>query len=159
MIRKTLLVLAVALVGPLAFVACSNDGKDELLLSGGAKGFTMDPKYADFCATYDRLNIAMSEMSKAGSTKDSFAVVLKESAALVDVAPDDIADAVLTNDAILNAMNNAFAQRDYDQATITTDEDLRQEVQALYAQKGLPEMTTKYSKYLVKNCGVSTDGN
>lgn len=158
MIRKKLLVLAAALVAPVALVACGNDG-DKLLLSGGAKNFTMDPKYAEFCGAYDQLNIALNDMSKAGSTKESFEVVLKKSAALVEVAPDDIADAVLTNDAILNAMNAAFAQRDYDQATITTDEGLRQEVQTLYSQKGLPEMTTKYSEYLVKNCGVSTEGN
>jgi hypothetical protein len=98
-------------------------------------------------------------MSEAGSTKESFEVVLKKSAALVDVAPQDIVDSVMTNDAILNAMDAAFAQRDYDQATITTDEGLRQEVQTLYAQEGLPELTTKYSKYLVKNCGVSTEGD
>lgn len=158
MIRKKLLVLAAALVAPVALVACGNDS-DKLLLSGGAKNFTMDPKYAEFCGAYDQLNIALNDMSKAGSTKESFEVVLKKSAALVEVAPDDIADAVLTNDAILNAMNAAFAQRDYDQATITTDEGLRQEVQTLYSQKGLPEMTTKYSEYLVKNCGVSTEGN
>jgi hypothetical protein len=56
-------------------------------------------------------------------------------------------------------MNAAFAEREYDQATIATDEFLRQEVQALYAQKGLPEMTSTFSDYLVDNCGVSTEGN
>jgi len=159
MIRKNVLLLAAAILAPIALVSCGNDGGDELLLSGGAKDFTMDPKYAEFCAAYDQLNIALNEMSEAGSTKESFAVVLEKSATLLDVAPDEIVDAVATNDAILNAMNAAFAQRDYDQATITTDEGLRQEVQTLYAQEGLPEMTTKYSKYLVKNCGVSTEGN
>lgn len=157
MIRKKFLFAALAIAAPVCLVSCTNDGED-LLLSGGAKNFTMDPKYTEFCAAYDNLNIALNDMSKAGSDQASFEVVLKKSAALVEVAPDDIADAVLTNDAILNAMNAAFAQRKYDQATITTDEGLRQEVQALYAQKGLPEMTTKYSKYLVKNCGVSTEG-
>lgn len=158
MIRKNLVLLVACVAAPIALVSCGNSGGDELLLSGEAKNFTMDPKFAEFCAAYDELNIALNDMSKAGSDQASFEVVLKKSAALVDVAPDDITDAVLTNDAILNAMNAAFAQRKYDQATITTDEGLRQEVQALYAQEGLPEMTTKYSKYLVKNCGVSTEG-
>lgn len=141
----------------LSLAACGKSD-DKLLLSGGAKDFTMDPKYAEFCGAYDALNIALNDMSKAGSTKESFAVVLQKSKSLVELAPADILDSVRTNDAILNAMNKAFADRDYNQETISTDEGLRQEVQALYAQKGLPELTTEYSKYLVKNCGVSTEG-
>ncbi len=153
------ILLGVAALAISSVLASCGGSDEELRLSGGAKGFTMDPKFAEFCTAYDALNIALNEMSEAGSTKESFEVVLKKSAALVDVAPQDIVDSVMTNDAILNAMDAAFAQRDYDQATITTDEGLRQEVQTLYAQEGLPELTTKYSKYLVKNCGVSTEGD
>lgn len=139
------------------FGACGKGG-EKLSLSGGAKNFTMDPKYVEFCGAYDALTVALNDLSEVGSTEESLKVVLQKSKALVDVAPDDILDAVQTNDAILNAMNSAFAERGYDQATISTDESLRQEVQTLYAQDGLPEMTSKYAQYLVTNCGVSTDG-
>jgi hypothetical protein len=155
-VRGISIIAALAML--FAVSSCGNDD-DQLLLSGGAKDFVMDPAFAEFCGAYDELNTAINAMPAAGSDKESFAVVLEKSSALVDVAPEEILDSVMTNDAILNAMNAAFADRNYDQATISTDEGLRQEVQTLYAQEGLPELTTKYSEYLVKNCGVSTEGN
>lgn len=139
--------------------ACSSDEKEELRLSGGVENFTIQPAYQEFCSAYDSLNIALNEMSVQGTTKDSFGVVLEKSKGLVDASPDDIVDAVLSNDAVLNAMNNAFSDRDYDQAKISEDEGLRQEVQALYSQDGLAELTSRFADYLVKNCGVSTEGN
>lgn len=156
---KALLITAlVALAAPLVLASCANDD-EKLALSGGAKDFVMDPKYTEFCAAYDQLNIALNDMNDVGTNKESFGVVLEKSAALVEIAPDDIVDAVLTNDAILNAMNKAFADRNYDEEAISQDDTLRQEIQVLYAQEGLPEMTSKYADYLVDNCGVSTEGN
>ena len=119
----------------------------------------MDQKFTEFCAAYDELNLAMNAMSDRGTTKETFAVVLEKSKALVEASPDDIADAVLSNDAILNAMNQAFAERGYDEEKISADEGLRQEVQRLYAQEGLPELTSKYADYLVTNCGVSVEAD
>lgn len=138
--------------------ACSNDSED-LRLSGGVENFVMDPKFTEFCAAYDELNVAINDMSDLGTTKATFSVVIQKSKALVEASPDDIADAVLSNDAILNAMNQAFAERDYDDEKISADEGLRQQVQQLYAQDGLPELTSKYADYLVKNCGVSVEGD
>lgn len=142
----------------LGLAACAKDQK-ELRLSGGVDNFTMDPKYASFCDAYDELNIALNDMTERGTNEETFAVVLERSKTLVDLAPDDIADAVLSNDAILNAMNQAFSERDYDEEKISADEGLRQEVQQLYAQDGLPELTSKYADYLVDNCGVSVAEN
>ena len=138
--------------------ACSDDEKT-LRLSGGVEDFIIQPEFQEFCDAYDSLNIALNEMSKQGSTKESFESVLERSGALVAAAPDEIAAAVLSNDAILNAMNKAFADRNYDAEKIAADEGLRQEVRVLYSQDGLAELTTEFSKYLVKNCGVSTEGN
>lgn len=148
--------LALAIAAALGFSACSKDSED-LRLSGGAENFVMDPKFAEFCAAYDELNLAMNDMSEIGTTKATFGVVLQKSKALVEASPDDIADAVLSNDAILNAMNQAFAERGYDEKKISADEGLRQEVQRLYSQDGLPELTSKYADYLVTNCGVSVE--
>ena len=150
--------VALAILVVVGLGACSNDDKD-LRLSGSVDNFTMDPKFAEFCAAYDDLNIALNDMNERGTNKETFTIVLGKSKALVDLAPDDIADAVLSNDAILNAMNQAFSERDYDEEKISADEGLRQEVQQLYAQEGLPELTSKYAEYLVKNCGVSVEGN
>lgn len=154
--RRYVLVLSVVAI--FGFAACSNDDK-ELRLSGGVENFTIDPKFTKFCAAYDDLNIALNDMTERGTNKETFAVVLAKSKALVDLAPDDIVESIITNDAILNAMNQAFADRDYDEEKISTDEGLRQEVRQLYAQDGLPELTSQYADYLVKNCGVSVDGN
>ena len=139
--------------------ACSSGGDEELRLSGGIENFTIQPEYDEFCSAYDSLNVALNEMAATGSTKENFAIVLDKSKVLVEASPDDIADAVLSNDAVLNAMNQAFADRDYDESKIREDEGLRQEVQALYSRDGLAELTTRFADYLVKNCGVSTEGN
>ena len=137
--------------------ACSSNDDEELRLSGGVDNFAIQPEYQEFCTTYDSLTIALNEMSDNGTTKENFAVVLEKSKALVAASPDDIADAVLSNDAILNAMNKAFADRNFDASKISEDEGLRQEVQALYAREGVAELTTSFANYLVKNCGVSTE--
>lgn len=147
--------LLVSLV--VALGACTADKDEELRLSGGVENFTIQPEYEKFCAAYDSLNIALNEMSKTGSTKENFAVVIEKSKALVEASPEDIASAVLSNDAILNAMNKAFEDRGYDEEKISEDEGLRQEVQALYSRDGLAELTTQFADYLVKNCGVSTE--
>jgi len=145
------------LIVPLAVLSgCSKDEK-ELRLSGGVSNFTIDPEFKGFCAAYDELNIALNDLTEIGTSKETFGVVLEKSRTLVDIAPDDISDAVLSNDAILNAMNQAFSDRGYDREKIDADESLRLEVQQLYSQKGLPELTTKYADYLVKNCGVSVE--
>jgi hypothetical protein len=127
-------------------------------MSGSAKNFTMDPKYTEFCTAYDNLNLALDDMSKTGSTKAAFAAVLTKSKELVNVSPSEIEAAVTSNDAILNALNNAFAQHDYDEEKINSDETLKKQIQALYQQEGLPELATQYADYLVKNCGISTAG-
>ena len=145
------------LVGVAALASCGSGG-DKLALSGSAKNFTMDPKFADFCATYDKLNIALDDMAKNGSTKEAFAAVLQRSKALVDASPTEIQSAVESNDAILNAMDNAFAKHNYDQKKISADETMKKQVQALYEQPGLAELAAKYADYLVKNCGISTEG-
>ena len=155
---RRLIPLALLIASAVGLSACSNDS-DELRLSGGVKDFVMDQKFTEFCAAYDELNLAMNDMSDRGTTKETFAVVLEKSKALVEASPDDIADAVLSNDAILNAMNQAFAERGYDEEKISADEGLRQEVQRLYAQEGLPELTSKYADYLVTNCGVSVEAD
>lgn len=151
--------LALVVASAIGFSACSNDSNDsdDLRLSGGVEDFVIDQKYTEFCAAYDELNVAINDMSDLGSTKATFGIVLEKSKALVEASPDDIADAVLSNDAILNAMNQAFAERGYDEEKISADEGLRQEVQRLYAQDGLPELTSKYADYLVTNCGVSVE--
>lgn len=154
--RSVLVALSAVALGATALVGCGSSDKQELRLSGGAKNFTMDPKFETFCAAYDSLTLSLNDMAASGASKEAFDKILKDSKALVDASPDDIVDSVVTNDAILNAMNKAFADRKYDQEKIDTDETLRQEVQALYAQDGLAELTTKYADYLVKNCGVST---
>jgi len=148
---------ALVLVGISALASCGSSG-DKLALSGSAKNFKMDPKYVEFCATYDKLNIALDDMAKTGSTKEAFATALARSKALVAVSPTEIQPAVESNDAILNAMDNAFAQHNYDQKKINADETLKKQVQALYQQPGLAELAAKYADYLVKNCGISTDG-
>jgi hypothetical protein len=148
--------LALSIIPVALLSACASDEK-ELRLSGGADNFTIDPKFKDFCAAYDDLNLALNDMTEIGTTKETFKIVLEKSSALVDASPDDIADAVLSNDAILNAMNQAFSDRGYDREKIDADESLRQEVQQLYAQEGLPELASKYADYLVKNCGVSVE--
>lgn len=150
--------LPLSIAAIIGLAACSNDEK-ELRLSGGVDNFVIDPKYTAFCSAYDDLNIALNEMTESGTNKETFAAVLAKSKVLVDLSPDDVADAVLSNDAILNAMNQAFAERDYDEEKIVADDGLRLEVQQLYAQDGLPEMTSKYANYLVENCGVSVNDN
>lgn len=154
---KQRFVFLVLLIVPVAILSgCASDEK-ELRLSGGIDSFTIDPKFKDFCAAYDDLNLALNEMNEIGTSKETFGIVLEKSSALVDLSPDDIADAVLSNDAILNAMNQAFSDRGYDREKIDADEGLRREVQQLYAQEGVPELASKYADYLVKNCGVSVE--
>lgn len=157
MVRRyvTLLLSFVVLSGGLG--ACSSGGDEKLRLSGSADNFVIQPAYREFCAAYDSLNLALNEMSDKGATKENFAAVIEKSRALVVVSPDDIADAVLSNDALLNAMNKAFADRNFDEEKIGEDEGLRQEVQALYSREGFAELASRFASYLVKNCGVSTE--
>ena len=77
--------LLVSLV--VALGACTADKDEELPLSGGVENFTIQPEYEKFCAAYDSLNIALNEMSKTGSTKENFAVVIEKSKALVEASP------------------------------------------------------------------------
>lgn len=155
--KRRVLSVAALLVGIASLASCGS-GSDKLALSGSAKNFTMDPKYTEFCTAYDNLNLALNDMSQTGSTKAAFAAVLAKSKELVNVSPSEIEAAVASNDAILNALNNAFSQHNYDEEKINSDETLKKQIQALYQQEGLPELATQYADYLVKNCGISTDG-
>ena len=156
--NRRLTSILLSIVATVVVTACSNDDK-ELRLSGSVDNFTMEEKYVEFCSAYDDLNLALNDMSERGTTKETFDAVLDKSKALVAAAPGDIEDAVVSNDAILNAMSNAFAERGYDPEKISADEGLRQEVQTLYAQDGLADLASDYADYLVKNCGVSVEGN
>ena len=151
------LALVVTLAGTALFAGCGSKS-DKLAMSGSAKNFTMDPKYKEFCSAYDSLNLSLDALAKEGSTKAAFADVLAKSKQLVDIAPTDIQSAVASNDAILNAMNNVFSQHNYDEKKVTSDEEVKKQIQALYAQEGLADLATKYADYLIKNCGISTAG-
>lgn len=152
-------VLALSVVlGGTALVAGCGSKSDTLAMSGSAKNFTMDPKYTEFCGAYDSLNLSLDALAKAGSSKEAFADVLAKSNQLVDIAPTDIQSAVASNDAILNAMNNVFSQHNYDEKKVSSDEEVKKQIQALYQQEGLADLATKYADYLIKNCGISTAG-
>ena len=154
--RRVFFVVA-TLIGVASLTSCGS-GSDKLALSGSAKNFTMDPKYTEFCTAYDNLSIALDSIAKSGTTKESFAEVLRKSQKLVDVAPQDIADAVLSNDAILNTMDHVYSTHGYDEKNVSADTEVKKEVETLYSQPSVIELGTKYSKYVVKNCGVSTTG-
>lgn len=154
-IRVLAAVLAIS--GTTLFAACGAKS-DSLALSGSAKNFKMDPKFSEFCGAYDSLNLSLDALAKAGSTKAAFADVLAKSKALVEVAPTEIQSAVASNDAILHAMDNVFSQHDYDEKKVTSDEEVKKQIQALYQQDGLAALASKYADYLIKNCGISTSG-
>lgn len=155
--KLRLLALTIAVGGSALFAGCGSKS-DTLAMSGSAKNFTMDPKYKEFCGAYDTLNLSLDVLAKEGSSKEAFADVLAKSKKLVDIAPADVQAAVASNDAILNAMNHVFSQHNYDEKKVTSDEEVKKQIQALYSQEGLADLATKYADYLIKNCGISTAG-